>query len=156
MLTLSNILVSYDGSRISQERIGYGFDGTLPDIGGLKGGMAYDLYNGKFANIFASVDAYVSRRVTLSLDYDYYVPTFDGDSIWNFFMAMPQNDLGARVAWDATDHLDFAAGARARAFLLQSEAEKVDAPTSPNGLSNGNYYPSSGLELMGVTAPESM
>ncbi len=140
---------TYDGTRISQERLGYGFDGTLPEIGGLKGGMAYDLYNARFANIFASVDAFVSRRVTLSLDYDYYQPTFDGDSIWNFFMSMPMNDLGGRVSWDATDHLDFSAGARARAFSLQTENEKLDNPSSPNGLSDGNYFPKSGLEMMG-------
>lgn len=140
---------TYDGTRISQERIGYGFDGTLSEIGGLKGGMAYDLYNARFANVFASVDAFVHKRVTVSVDYDYYQPTFDADSIWNFFMAMPMNDLGVRAAWDATNHLDFSAGARARAFSLQTENEKLDNPSSPNGLQDGNYFPKSGLDVMG-------
>lgn len=141
---------SYAGSRISQERIGYGFDGTLPDIGGVKGGLAYDLYNARFANVFASVDAYVSRKLTLSLDYDYYVPTFDADSIWNFFLAMPMNDLGARASWDATDHLALSAGARVRAFSLQTENEDV-RNTTPNGgdLSGANYFPKSSLDVMG-------
>ena len=139
--------VKYDGTRISQERVGWGFDGTLPEVGGLKGGLAYDLYNAKFANFFASIDAYVSHRLTLSLDYDYYVPTFDADSIWNFFLAMPMNDLGARASWDATDHLAFSAGARARAFGVQT-AKEVDN-TAPNGLPAGNYYPASSLDLMG-------
>jgi hypothetical protein len=143
--------VSYDGSRISQERIGYGFDGTLPDIGGVKGGLAYDLYNAKLANLFASVDIYASRKLTLSVDYDYYVPTFDADSIWNFFLAMPMNDLGLRAAWDATDHWAFTAGARARAFSVQTQNENVGnaAPTSPNGLAAANYFPSSSLDMMG-------
>ena len=48
---------STTGTRVSQERIGYGFDGTLPDIGGVKGGLVYDLYANAIANLFASVDA---------------------------------------------------------------------------------------------------
>jgi hypothetical protein len=143
--------VSYSGTRISQERLGGGFDATLPDVGGVKAGCAYDLYNARFANIFASVDGYVSRKLTLSLDYDFYVPTFDADSIWNFFLAMPMNDLGVRASWDATDHLAFSAGARARAFEVQTANEPVsqDATTSPNNLSAGNYFPKSSLDMMG-------
>jgi hypothetical protein len=143
--------VSYSGTRISQERLGGGFDATLPDVGGVKAGCAYDLYNARFANIFASVDGYLSRKLTLSLDYDFYVPTFDADSIWNFFLAMPMNDLGVRASWDATDHLAFSAGARARAFEVQTANEPVsqDATTSPNNLSSGNYFPKSSLDMMG-------
>jgi hypothetical protein len=142
---------SYDGTRLSQERLGWGFDGTLPDVGGVKGGLAYDLYNARFANVFASLDAYVSRKVTLSVDYDYYVPTFDADSIWNFFLAMPMNDLGLRASWDATDHLSLSSGLRARAFSLQTENESVSS-TTPNGgdLSNANYFPKSSLDVTGV------
>ena len=36
--------VTYEGSRISQERVGYSVDGTLPSLGGVKAGFAYDLY----------------------------------------------------------------------------------------------------------------
>ena len=146
--------VSYSGTRVSQERIGYGFDATLPDAFGVKGGLAYDLYNARFANLYGSLDAYVSRKLTLSVDYDYYVPTFDADSIWNFFLSMPMNDLGLRASWDATDHLAFSAGARARAFEVQTENENVgtlpgSSPTAPNGLPDGNYFPKSSLDVMG-------
>ena len=142
--------IAYEGTRISQERIGYGFDGTLATLGGVKGGLAYDLYNAKLANLYASVDVYASPKVTLSLDYDYYVPTFDGDSIWNFFLAMPMNDLGLRASWDATEHLGLAAGARARAFGVQTGPEKeLTSPTVPNGLADANYYPKSGFDMMG-------
>ncbi len=146
--------VTYSGSRVSQERIGYGFDATLPDVGGIKGGLAYDLYNAKLGNLFASVDVFASRKLTLSLDYDYYVPTFDADSIWNFFLAEPMNDLGVRASWDATERWAFAAGARARAFSVQTANENVgnipgSSATSPNGLAAANYFPSSSLDLMG-------
>ena len=82
------------------------------------------------------------------MDYDYYVPTFDADSIWNFFLAMPMNDLGMRASWDATDHLALSAGARARAFSLQTENEAVEN-TAPNGISTGNYFPKGSLDVMG-------
>jgi len=142
--------ISYDGTRISQERLGYSFDGTLPDVGGIKGGLAYDLYNARFANVYASLDAFASRRVTVSLDYDYYQPTFDGDSIWNFFLSMPMNDLGVRAAWDTTDRLSISGGLRGRAFSVQTAPEQgLQSATSPNGLETGNYYPTSGLDPMG-------
>lgn len=141
---------AYDGARISQERLGYGFDATLPDVGGVKGGLAYDLYNARFASVFASVDGYLSRKVTVSLDYDYYVPTFDADSIWNVFLAMPMNDLGVRTSWDATDHLALSTGLRARAFALQTENEVKGQSPNGNDLSNANYFPKSNPDVTSV------
>lgn len=140
----------YDGSRVSQERIGYAMDATHPEVGGVKAGLVYDQYAGQFSNIYASVDGYVSRKVTVSADYDYFLPTFDGDSIWNFFMAMPMNDLGLRASWDVNDKLGVAAGAHARMFTLATgPEEKLEEDTSPNGLAAGNYYPASKLEAAG-------
>jgi hypothetical protein len=140
---------SYEGTRVSQERIGYAADGSLPNLGGVKAGFAYDLYVARMANVFASIDGYVSKRVTLSLDYDYFVPTFDGDSIWNVFLAMPMNDLGLRASWETTDRLSLAGGLRGRAFQVQTEPETLERPTSPNQLADANYYPSSALDPMG-------
>jgi hypothetical protein len=139
---------SYDGSRVSQERIGYAVDATLASAGGLKAGFAYDLYGARMGNIFATADAFVSSRVTVSADYDYYVPTFDADSIWNFFLAMPMNDLGLRASWDATDRLSLSAGARGRLFEVQTGPESTTFPSSPN-LPSANYYPSSSFQAMG-------
>lgn len=140
---------SYDGTRVSQERIGYAFDGTLPSLGGLKAGFAYDLYVARMSNIYASLDWFASQKLTMSVDYDFYQPTFDGDSIWNFFMAMPMNDLGVRASWDPTSRLALSGGLHGRAFSLQTGPEKDQtADTSPNGLASANYYPSSGLDPM--------
>jgi hypothetical protein len=141
--------VGYDGSRISQERVGYALDGMLPELGGFKGGFNYDLYAHTMGNIFASVDWYTSKKVTLSLDYDFYKPTFDGDSIWNFFMAMPMNDIGLRAAWDPNQHLGVAGGLHTRLFSLQTQPEKGISDASPPAVSGGNYYPGSGIQPMG-------
>lgn len=139
---------TYGESRVSQERVGYAIDGSLPTVGGVKAGFAYDMYVKKMANIYASVDWFTTQALTLSVDYDYYQPTFDGDSIWNFFMAMPMNDIGLRAAWDPTSRVAIAGGLRGRAFTLQTENEKTPG-SSPNELDSANYYPSSKFEPMG-------
>jgi hypothetical protein len=137
---------AYEGSRVSQERLGYAVDATAPDVGGIKAGLAYDLLVGRVSTVFASVDGFVSRRVTVGADYDYFVPTFDGDSIWNFFLAMPMNDVTLRSAWETTDRLTLSGGLRGRAFGVQTKADD-GVPSSPNA--GGNYYPTSGVDPMG-------
>jgi hypothetical protein len=135
----------YTGARLSSERLGMSVDGTVPQVGGAKSGVAYDLYNARLSNAYASVDAFVGQKLTLSLDYDYYQPTFDADSIWNFFQAAPMNDVGLRGSLDATQKLSVAAGAHVRVFHQQTENS---APgTSPSNDKNTpvpNYFPSAG------------
>ncbi len=141
--------VTYDGSRISQERIGYSLDANTGSFGGLKGGFSYDLYNAKVATIYASYDAYLSRRLTVSADYDYYAPVFDGDSIWNFFAGEPLNDIGLRANLDATDELSLSAGAHTKIYTVQTSPD--NANSSPNvsapGIPNPNYFPTNGLQF---------
>jgi hypothetical protein len=140
--------VVYTGSRVSQERLGYSVDATLSDLGGARAGLAYDLYLAKFASIYASADAFVGKRLTLSLDYDYYQPTFDADSIWNFFMGMPMNDVGLRGTVLATDKLTLSAGAHAKIYTLQTEEETANASVNIQS-SNPSYFPSSNLAFDG-------
>jgi hypothetical protein len=116
----------------------------------VKAGFAYDLYAKKLGNIFASLDWYTSQTLTFSVDYDFYQPTFEADSIWNFFMSMPMNDLGLRASWDPTSRLGISGGVRGRAFSVATGPDKdLSFQTSPNKLSSANYYPSSKLDPMG-------
>ncbi len=140
---------SYDRTRLSQERIGVGIDATFGEFGGLKAGVAYDGYRGHVANAFASLDTYVSTALTVSLDYEYDVPTFDADSIWNFFLAMPLNDLGLRANWDATSRFSLSTSARARAFAVQTANESANQAPNNNDLSKANFFPKSSLDVMG-------
>jgi len=136
---------TYEGTRISSERVGYAIDGTLPELGGVKAGFAYDLYVKVLANAYASLDWFASRTVTLSVDYDHYRPTFDGDSIWNVFLAMPMNDLALRASWDPNARFGISGAIRGRAFMQQTEPDVADS--SPN-LTGGNYYPPRALDPM--------
>jgi hypothetical protein len=100
-------------------------------------------------NIYASFDWYAKPSLTVSLDYDFYQPTFDADSIWNFFLAMPMNDLGLRAAWDPTRNVGIAGGLHGRLFQVQTGPEALTSPTSPNAISSDNVYPTSGVQPMG-------
>ncbi len=125
----------YDSSRISSDRLGYSMDANLTNIGGAKAGIIYDFYRGDITSIYASVDAYAGTKVTISADYDYYVPSFDGDSIWNFFAGEPTNDLGLRANVDVTQKLSVAGSGHVRIMSVQT------APFDPYGTGKG-YSPS--------------
>ncbi len=130
----------YDGSRISSERLGYAMDASLANIGGAKAGIVYDFYRGDVTSIYGSLDAYVSSKVTVSADYDYYVPSFDGDSIWNFFAGEPMNDVGLRANVDFDDRLSVAGGAHVRVYDVQTAAFNPTC-TTPNCSPSPNYDP---------------
>jgi hypothetical protein len=122
--------------RISSERIGYAIDASLSKVGGAKAGVVYDLYRSEITSAYASLDVYAGQKVTLSADYDYYVPSFDGDSIWNFFAGEPRSDVGLRGNVDVSDRLSLAANAHARMFTVQT------APFDPGGTGPTPYSPS--------------
>jgi hypothetical protein len=138
----------YSGGRISSERLGYAVDGNIATLGGFKAGIVYDFYNTEITNIYATIDAYAGKKVTVSADYDYYVPTFDADSIWNFFAAEPMNDVGLRANWDVSDRLAIAGGGHVRIFDVQTEpfdpGNGAAYTPSPNYSINGTYFPTNG------------
>jgi hypothetical protein len=135
----------YDKSRVSSDRLGYAIDASLANIGGAKAGFVYDFYRGDLTSIYGSIDAYLGTKVTVSADYDYYVPSFDGDSIWNFFAGEPTNDLGVRGNVDINSKLSVAGGAHWRIYSVQT-TEFDPAPNySPSPYySPLTFYPSNG------------
>jgi hypothetical protein len=112
-----------DTTRISSDRLGYAVDIDIGKVAGIKGGLVYDFYGEQVTSIFASLDGYVAKPLTVSLDYDYYAPIYDADSIWNFFAANPMNDVGVRASLTPTDRLSISGGGQVRVY---------DVDTSPN------------------------
>ena len=108
------IATTTGGTRTSSERIGYAMDVTAGEYAAAKAGVVYDLYNALFGSYYGTVDAFVTQRVTVSADYDYYRPTFDGDSIWNWFTHGPITTGTLRAGWNVTDALDVSASAGIR------------------------------------------
>jgi len=109
-------LVTYNGTRTSSERIGYALDATAASIGGVKGGLVYDLLEGGLSSWYGQADWYATRGITLSGDYDYFGRRFDGDSIFNFFHAQRDEDAHRRLAVDVTEGVDVAASGGIRTY----------------------------------------
>jgi hypothetical protein len=131
----------YTGSRVSSERLGYAIDASFANIGGAKAGFVYDFYRADVTSIYGSLDAYLSSRVTVSADYDYYQPSFDGDSIWNFFAGEPMNDVGLRGNVNVNDQLSIAGGAHVRVYEVQTSAYTAGSTCSAaNGCSPSTNY----------------
>ncbi|WP_437491076.1 hypothetical protein WME75_14925 [Sorangium sp. So ce1014] len=116
-----------DGSRISQDRLGYAADVNVPAIGGLKGGVTYDLYNQLVGSFFGGLEVYAGSRVTLGADVDYFVPTFDADSIWNWFTHDPITTITGRAAVDITREVDVAASGGTRMWIAEGNPEEFGA-----------------------------
>ncbi len=121
------------GARTSQERLGWAGDLSKPDLGQLKGGFTYDLYNQWVGSWFGGAEAYLGKRVTLGADADYFVPTFDGDSIFNWFTHGPITTLTGRVAIRATKRFDITASGGARLWWAQGQASTTPASGGLSG-----------------------
>jgi hypothetical protein len=138
----------YDGLRVSSERLGYAVDATLADLGGAKAGIVYDLYRASVTSIYASLDGYLGQKVAVSADYDYYVPWFDGDSIWNFFASEPKSDLGLRANVDVDRRLSVAGSAHLRILTVQTAPfdplGNSQPLASPNYNAAATYFPTNG------------
>lgn len=106
---------AYDGVRTSQERLGTSLTASHPRVGALQGGLQYDFYANRFTNLYAGAEVYVHKRLTVGADYDYFRPSYDADSIFNFFGAEPTHTLAARADVDL-DKLHLAASTLARAY----------------------------------------
>jgi hypothetical protein len=131
----------YDGTRISQDRIGYAVDASFGTIGGAKAGIVYDFYLADTTAIYASLDGYVAPKVTVSADYDYYRPWYDGDSIFNFFIGEPSNNVELRANVDVTREISVAGGGGIRIFDLQTSPYNSFTTQSPLDSFPSNAHP---------------
>lgn len=95
-LDLGDGQVYLKGNRTSSERLGYSLRAESSKVGAFNGSIVYDFYNQIFSQYALSADAYLSSRVTAGLSFDRYTPTFDGDSIFNWFSHSPTTSALAR------------------------------------------------------------
>lgn len=95
--TATSLPPTTNGWRTSSERVGASLDVSDDDLGALRLGSVYDLLTSRFTSHYASADVFVSDRWTLGADADRIVPSFDGDSIWNWFAIDPSTAATARA-----------------------------------------------------------
>lgn len=105
---------TYEGWRMSQERMGVSADVTVDDVGSVRGAMTYDLIRAMVTSWNVSTDVYATSRFVLGVDADREVPVFDGDSIWNWFAADPMTTVAVRGDWVISKRLRGAVSAGIR------------------------------------------
>lgn len=112
------------GLRLSQERLGYALDVNKADLGGIKAAFSYDLYSQLVGTVAGGFEAYLGKRVTLGADADYFVPTFDADSIWNWFTSYPITTITGRAAIDVSERFDIAASGGIRMWTTEGNPDE--------------------------------
>jgi len=115
------------GSRVSSDKLGWSGLISKTDLGGLKGGLSYDFYNGTFATAYGGLEAYAGDRVTLGLDADFFRPTFDADSIFNWFTHNPTTTATGRVEARFTDQITMSAQGGARLWETEGDPSEFAA-----------------------------
>lgn len=138
------------GMRLSSDRIGYAADLNFMAGApfraplGAKGGFAYDLYANTVSNAFGGVEAYLGQKATIGADVDYYLPTFDADSIWNWFTRGASTTLTGRAAVRVSRRFDFSVQGGARLWMTEGDPATFGVGQceagGPTGCTPGQTY----------------
>lgn len=112
-----------DGLRLSSEKIGWAGYVNKTDLGGIKGGFSYDFYNEVFATAYGGIEVYAGDKITIGADADHYRPTFDADSIFNFFTHDPSTTATARIAARIIPEIQISASGGARLWSTDGNPE---------------------------------
>jgi len=99
---------NWSGMRTSTERLGASADIFFDDIGDLRTGAVYDVYSSLFSSYYATLDAFPASWLTVGTDADRYVPTFDADSIFNWFSHYPMTTWTGRAEVAVSRHVNAA------------------------------------------------
>lgn len=110
------------GDRVSSERVGYSLRLSDPGLGAVRGSIVYDLYSQVTSERALALDWYTTPEFTLGADYDYYYPTFDGDSIWNWFTHSGMTTLLGRTEWRPSRRFDVALSGGAKMFETEGDS----------------------------------
>jgi hypothetical protein len=109
-------LRTYSEDRVSTEKVGASLRLDEPGLGAASGSLVRDLYAGVTSDAAFSLDWYAHTRLTVGADYERVVPTFDGDSIFNWFSHAAMTAIKARADLRLSRRLDFALTSGARLF----------------------------------------
>jgi hypothetical protein len=149
------------GARVASERLAYAVRANESRVGAVSGHVVYDLYRQTISEYLASLDWYTTEALTLGGQYEYYLPTYDADSIWNWFSQQGMTTALARAALEITRNLDVAASAGVRLFSTEGDPSEYAATgDSDEGarLADGLFtattryrWPSGGVTLRGLT-----
>jgi hypothetical protein len=115
--------VTVGGDRVSSERIGYSARVSSANLGAVRGSVVYDFYNQIFSEHALAADWYTTDKITVGADYDYYFPTFDADSIFNWFTHDATTTYLGRAEYRHSRRFDVALSGGARVFRTEGNAD---------------------------------
>jgi hypothetical protein len=118
------------GSRVSSEKVGASLRIVPFPAAALAGSVVYDLYSRVFATQALALDVFPARWAVLGLDYERIVPTFDADSIFNWFAHSAMTSFTARADGRLSRRLDAAVTGGTR--LYQTLGDPATYSTDPN------------------------
>jgi hypothetical protein len=93
-------------SRISTERAGIGLGYDFGESAATNGAAVYDLYRSKVVEHRAALQSHLLEAVSASVSYQYRLPTYDADSIFNWFGAVGSTLVRGRVGIDLRNDLN--------------------------------------------------
>lgn len=123
-------LVRGTGTRVSSERFGASVTATHPRLGWVQAGLVYDFYASLVSSRFASVDVFALDRLSLGAEWDQFVPTFDGDSIFGAFARSPSRTITGRARFEASRRLEVATSGGVRTYFTQGDPSTWQAEAS--------------------------
>lgn len=113
------------GSRTSSERVGYGGRWEAAGLGAATGRAVYDIFNRALSDADLTLDCFPSAALTLSANLNYYYPTFDGDSIFNWFTHRGMTSAEGRVDW--IQHRDYEVSIASGVRWVETEGDPRNA-----------------------------
>jgi hypothetical protein len=128
------------GDRTSSERLGYSLRADKSDLGAAMGSFVYDLYNQRLSQYNAALDWYASDRVVFGTSLEYFLPTFDADSIFNWFAHSGTTSLTGRADIAFSRHVELAASGGVKVFATEGATATYVANPNVNQTTLTNDY----------------
>lgn len=116
--------------RINDRRLGYSANVTPFEPLTARAALVWDLHLGFVSEVNGGVEVQVLRPLVLGAEFVHFTPTFDGDSIWNFFPVEPMNDARLRAQVQLAEGLEASAMGFARLLSAETPADAEGASES--------------------------
>jgi hypothetical protein len=104
------------------------------------GSFVYDLYNQRVSQYDVALDWYASDRVVFGGNLEYFLPTIDADSIFNWFAHRGTTSLTARADVVFSRQFEIAASGGGKMFATEGATSSYLTTTNPNLSTTGKTY----------------
>ena len=129
------------GDRTSSERLGYSLGVNKAELGAALGSLVYDLYNRRVSQYDLVLDWYATGRAVVGAQVGYFVPTFDGDSIFNWFLHRGTTSATLHADLSFLSRFELAASGGARIFATEGDPTTYARSfTAPDLTQSGRSY----------------